>query len=93
MPQTSITGTVPFFDRQPPQQVLEEGVRLDGRGYEEFRAVCKCSDVITIQALRALHARSVSRFLCCAVLNTGAISQATGSAYAEFSKTKVMAAV
>lgn len=41
MPQLSSTGTVPFFAHQPPQQVLEEGVRLDGRGYEEFRAVCK----------------------------------------------------
>ncbi|KAL3153408.1 hypothetical protein ABBQ38_011746 [Trebouxia sp. C0009 RCD-2024] len=64
MPQLS--DTVPFFARPPPQQALEEGARLDGRGFEQFRTV---------------------------FLNTGAISQATGSAYAEFSKTKVMAAV
>ena len=41
MPQRSTTGVDPVFARQPPQQVLEEGVRLDGRGYEEFRAVCE----------------------------------------------------
>lgn len=66
MPQLPTAGSVPFFAHKQPQQVLEEGVRLDGRGYEEFRPV---------------------------FLNTGAISQATGSAYAEFNKTKVMAAV
>lgn len=67
MPAAPVAGSsVPFFSHKQPQQVLEEGVRLDGRGYEEFRAV---------------------------FLNTGAISQASGSAYAEFNKTKVMAAV
>ncbi len=54
MPSALAAGSsVPFFANKQPQQVLEAGVRLDGRGYEEFRAVCEwqlaspasCSDV------------------------------------------------
>ncbi len=42
MPPAQATGSsVPFFAHKQPQQVLEAGVRLDGRGYEEFRAVCE----------------------------------------------------
>ena len=42
MPAAPAAGSsVPFFSHKQPQQVLEAGVRLDGRGYEEFRAVCK----------------------------------------------------
>ena len=42
MPAALAAGSsVPFFASKQPQQVLEAGVRLDGRGYEEFRAVCE----------------------------------------------------
>ena len=42
MPSALAAGSsLPFFANKQPQQVLEAGVRLDGRGYEEFRAVCE----------------------------------------------------
>eukprot|EP00877_Chromochloris_zofingiensis_P014209 jgi/Chrzof1/9041/Cz03g33280.t1 len=49
-----------------PEQVVQNGTRLDGRGFEEFRPV---------------------------FVNTKVVSRAVGSAYAEFSNTKVMVAV
>ena len=41
MPQLSAVGSVPFTAYETPQEVFAEGVRLDGRGYEEFRTLCK----------------------------------------------------
>ncbi len=41
-PALAARSSVPFFADKQPQQVFEAGVRLDGRGYEEFRAVCEC---------------------------------------------------
>ena len=33
--------SVPFPSEPRPQEVLKNGTRLDGRGHEEFRNVCK----------------------------------------------------
>ena len=60
MPQLPPTGSVPFFAHKQPQQVLEEGVRLDGRGFEEFRAVCERQAIIS----HAFETIFASRFLC-----------------------------
>ena len=90
MPHGSLTAnSVPFFAQKQPQQVLEAGSRIDGRSFEEFRAVCESLPILASMLTRQADAWDPF----CAVLNTGAISQAAGSAYAEFNNTKVMAAV
>ena len=33
--------SVPWFPEERPQEVLANGVRLDGRSFEEFRNVCE----------------------------------------------------
>lgn len=55
----------------------------------------KSSDlcVSLTKVLQTFPAQSVLKLWCIAVFNTGSVSQAAGSAYAEFNKTKVMAAV
>jgi hypothetical protein len=35
------TQSVPFLPDAPPHEVLRDGTRLDGRGFEEFRNVCE----------------------------------------------------
>ena len=56
--------------------------------------VLKSSDLcVSSKVLQTPPAQSVLKLWCIAVFNTGSVSQASGSAYAEFNKTKVMAAV
>lgn len=36
-----VASSEPFNSGQRPSKVVQEGLRLDGRGFEEFRPVCK----------------------------------------------------
>ena len=66
--------------------------RADGRGFEEFRPNCAFIDPsqVTLQSPVCLPAMIMS---FPPVINTKVISQAKGSAYAEFDATKVMVGV
>ena len=59
--------------------------RPDGRGTEEFRSNCKMSLMCKDEDMDLMSLFSG------AVINTKVISQARGSSYAEFDKTKIMA--
>ena len=89
------------------QQASSSG-RADGRGPEEFRSICELLTVhrawISLHArIAQLDRRPLTplSMLPCtrahtalhAVVTTKVISQAKGSAYAEFGTTKVMAGV
>lgn len=98
--------SVPFLPAARPQQVLQDGSRLDGRGFEEFRSVCewpfahlshrpprtKHTIGPLLVAPQPAHWAPLSACTA-AVFRTGVISQASGSAYAEFRNTKVMVGV
>lgn len=77
--------------------LLTDGHRRDGRAYEEFRNVCESAPRAMGRPLACLTPPPSLTAACClltpaavyAVLKTGVISQASGSAYAEFNNTKV----
>ncbi len=108
--------SVPLQSPPKPAHILEDGLRLDGRGFEEFRPVCEwchwgpyaptlmaCPNAGEAHAVRPLLrppppcAPGSPILSCCAaaaaVVNTKVVTQAAGSAYAEFGGTKVMVAV
>jgi hypothetical protein len=117
---SSKPASVPLKPLPRPQTLVADGARLDGRGLEEFRALCErrrrrraarrrdaayprpaTRATARTQARRrrtSPHPLSQPSFPAAqikpsAVLDTRVISRAAGSAYAEFSSTKVMAAV
>jgi hypothetical protein len=80
---------VPLSDPAPkrPDAFLVEGKRLDGRSADEFRPVCMPPLAILLLSV------VFDRLCAAAVLKTGVISQAAGSAYIEMNQTKVICGV
>ncbi len=87
--------SVPLEPLSASEQVLQGGVRLDGRGYEEFRPACEYKPVAQTPVCQHAALSVPQHVSLCvhAVVSTKTLSQATGSAYAEFANTKVMVAV
>lgn len=48
------TDSVPFVRAERPEVVIQNGARLDDRGFEEFRNVCECL-VFTSLPMQLLH--------------------------------------
>lgn len=97
-------ASMPLEPLPLPKDITRQGLRLDGRGYEEFRSVCKwgmgawCGSTPPLSRrwptwLLPRAAAAAAAAVARAVLDTGVITRAAGSAYIELGNTKVMAAV
>ena len=98
-------ASVKYEEHQRPAAVFEGDSRLDGRGYEMFRSVCGspfnslirfstenvADEFIGIEIPAVLWAALAIAARVLAVMKTGTLSKAAGSAYAEFGNSKVMA--
>lgn len=61
MPQDR-DNSVPFSATQRPKEVVQEGLRLDDRGFEEFRTVCKPDSNACAMLADRIYADHVSDF-------------------------------
>lgn len=82
-PEASVAPVFKNADKETVAILNSENKRLDDRGVEDVRPICKFFFPTKIQSLTS--------FII--VLKTGLVTQASGSAYIEVGNTKVTCAV